>query len=1056
ILNSLRFYWRSHLGVLLGTVLAAAVLTGSLLVGDSVGGSLRSFALQRLGGIHYALNTPNRFFASELADELRAEVDGAVAAVLHLRGMALANEKQVNQVQVMGSDACFWEFSANPFVLAENETAINEKLATALGVVVGGEVSLRVSKPGLLPRDAPLSSQKDAQTVRGRFTVKRILSDQELGRFSLLANQVVPYNAFVNARWLEDKTELVGKANMILAGKDTTLEKLDAAVSKVWKPEQLGLRFRDATGVVQLESARIYLGPETVRAAQSISGARGTLTYLVNSVSKGSKSTPYSFMAAGPVPAGMADNEMVISRWLADQLGAGEGDAVKIKYFSLLPSGKFEERERSFMVHSIMEMDMLAAERTLAPQFPGLTDVDRCTEWDVGMPMDEKLLEDEANEDYWDKYKQTPKALVTLKAGQEMWSNRFGALSSVRWDGDAAGIRASFMKEFDPVKDGLVFQPVREQALSAVNEAMDFGQLFVGMSFFLIVAALMLTGLLFVFGVQQRAEEMGTLLALGWKPGLVRALYLGEGGVIALLGSLAGAWAGTGYTRFLIWGLSRYWQGAVANSAIQYFAKPETIAIGAVSSFACALAAMAVAMWRQARHPARELLMADFSQEFQPLEKSARKIPMVGKLFPTVGILAAVGIVVYALAADVESVTMPFFGAGGLLLVSGILFFGELFNRMGRLERLPDLKGMALRNLSRRRGRSLTVIGLLACGCFMVFAVSSMKEDVTAHADESWSGTGGFAYFGQSTLPITEDFGGVRIRVRDGDDASCLNLNRAQSPRLLGVNPDALAARKAFLADEDLWQLLKLKLPDGAIPALVGDADTAMWGLEKKTGVEKGDLLTYRVGQGNEFSIKLVGTLPMRLSVFQGTILISDKAFTEKFPAEEGFRMFLLNGTAEDQDALVKKLDRTGLDVVPATERLMEFYAVESTYLAMFLVLGVLGLVVGSMGMGIVVLRNVLERRCETALLHAVGYRRKTLRNLLLMEHGVLLVAGLGLGVVASSVAMVPALFISQSKVSGVFLTGLLVAVAACGAVCMVVAVGFALRGDSLRGLRNE
>jgi len=51
---------------------------------------------------------------------------------------------------------------------------------------------------------------------------------------------------------------------------------------------------------------------------------------------------------------------------------------------------------------------------------------------------------------------------------------------------------------------------------------------------------------------------------------------------------------------------------------------------------------------------------------------------------------------------------------------------------------------------------------------------------------------------------------------------------------------------------------------------------------------------------------------------------------------------------------------------------------------------------------------------------------------------------------------MVPALFISQSKVSGFFLTGLLVAVAACGAICMVAAVGFALRGDALKGLRNE
>ena len=40
---------------------ATAVLTGALLVGDSVRGSLKHLALDRLGGIDYVLVTP-RFF----------------------------------------------------------------------------------------------------------------------------------------------------------------------------------------------------------------------------------------------------------------------------------------------------------------------------------------------------------------------------------------------------------------------------------------------------------------------------------------------------------------------------------------------------------------------------------------------------------------------------------------------------------------------------------------------------------------------------------------------------------------------------------------------------------------------------------------------------------------------------------------------------------------------------------------------------------------------------------------------------------------------------------
>jgi hypothetical protein len=41
------------------------------------------------------------------------------------------------------------------------------------------------------------------------------------------------------------------------------------------------------------------------------------------------------------------------------------------------------------------------------------------------------------------------------------------------------------------------------------------------------------------------------------------------------------------------------------------------------------------------------------------------------------------------------------------------------------------------------------------------------------------------------------------LRLREGDEASCLNLNRAQTPRLLGVDPNELARRGAFTVRAD-------------------------------------------------------------------------------------------------------------------------------------------------------------------------------------------------------------------------------------------------------------
>ena len=1082
-LRSLRFYWRTHLGVMAGTLLASAVLTGALLVGDSVDYSLRTFAMMRLGGIEYAAATQNQYVHQELASKLASRIETNVAAVLQLRGMAIfqgqtsEERQQINKVEILGVDADFWDFADGPALeLEPNETAINVKLATALGVGKGDEISLRVAKPSVMSRDAPLSWRSEERSRRGRYRIDRVLPDGELGRFSLSPSQIPPYNAFVNRSLLQEQVELLDRVNLLLAGGGVSLDDLALALEESWSPEHIGLRLTPHPGgVIQLDTDRVFLNAESARAALTLPGARGTLTYLINSISKGPKTTPYSFVVAGPVPEGMRDDEIVINRWLADELGARVGDRLATTYYELQSTNDFVERSRDFTVHSVREMDDLTGEKAFMPNFPGLSDVDNCADWDVGMPMDEELLEDEANEAYWDAYRQTPKGFVTLAAGQEMWGNRFGDLSAVRYPGGAAEvaqIRQALTQEMDPSLAGLFFLPVREQALAAVSEAMDFGGLFLGMSFFLIAAALMLTGLLFVFGVQQRASEMGALLALGFRPGTVRMLLLGEGFVIALFGAAAGAGLGVIYMRALIYGLGRYWQGAVANATILYHAESATLVLGGLISLACAMAAMAIAMWRQSKHSARELLSLDFTQD-QPIGPGRRSHRIALALSVT-GIVLALAIVIFAQVADVGDIMVPFFAAGSLLLLSGLGLFRHalIVLNTGGEARQFTLAKLALQNVARRQGRSLTVVGLLACGSFLVFAVSAMQEDLYAHAHHRSSGTGGFALVAESTFPLLEDpiaslddpeVSATAIKVRDGDDASCLNLNHVQTPRVLGVNVEELASRGAFSSEADagaIWDLLNLELEDGAIPALVGDTNTAMWTLKKKTGVKRGDVLRYRDESGGEMNVKLVGTLPMRLSVFQGTILISDESFTRLFPSEDGHRMFLIDvpagKEAEVAAGLRRSFDRFGFDAVPAVQRLLEFYAVETTYLAMFLVLGGLGLAVGSIGMGVVVMRNLLERRGEMAMLRALGFDRAPIYRVLFTEYGFLLVVGLGIGGIAAAVSTLPALVATESQVAvGLQLRLGLVVLLTCAS-CMALAVLTGFRKGDFSALRNE
>ena len=176
----------------------------------------------------------------------------------------------------------------------------------------------------------------------------------------------------------------------------------------------------------------------------------------------------------------------------------------------------------------------------------------------------------------------------------------------------------------------------------------------------------------------------------------------------------------------------------------------------------------------------------------------------------------------------------------------------------------------------------------------MIVSVSAFRHDPHEHALERSSGTGGFALFAQATLPVYEDLNHpearaafgldgqvmrnvsvVGMRVRDGDDASCLNLNRAQQPRVLAVRPEELQQRRAFAGE---WRLLDQPQADGAVPA-IGDEATVRWALGKKVG----DTIAYVDERGNTFQLRIVAIIPN--SILQGSLVISESNFIERFPS---------------------------------------------------------------------------------------------------------------------------------------------------------------------------
>ena len=372
-----------------------------------------------------------------------------------------------------------------------------------------------------------------------------------------------------------------------------------------------------------------------------------------------------------------------------------------------------------------------------------------------------------------------------------------------------------------------------------------------------------------------------------------------------------------------------------------------------------------------------------------------------------------------------------FFLAGCLFLSAGLALYQWVLRRRVAAAGIGELtpRRLAELNCARRGTRSLVVVGSLASGVFLVVAVAAFHK----HDGDAWqqreSGAGGFAWWVETTRavsrgnasPAPDDvlelgtararFGRVlALRVGPGDDASCFNLNSVARPRLLATDVAALAKLGAFPIKQVLpgcaksWDCLR----GGPLLRAFVDETTLLWVLKKHLG----EHVMYRDEWGGEFPVELAGTLDG--TVFQGSLVVDEAGLLQHYPSADGARLFLLENAAVAAPAGRAELQRAladeGATVTSTRERLAAFNAVENTYLAIFHLLGGLGVLVGSAGLGLLTARNLHARRYEFAILHTLGMPAAVARRVVFGEAGQIIRWGLGIGVLAALVAILPSL----------------------------------------------
>ena len=608
------------------------------------------------------------------------------------------------------------------------------------------------------------------------------------------------------------------------------------------------------------------------------------------------------------------------------------------------------------------------------------------------------------------------------------------------------------------------------------------------MSMFLVISAAALVGLLMRLAIERRAGHYGIMMATGFRSAAAARVLSAEGCLLTCIGVAAGVPLGLGYAWLIIYALQRWWRGAVAELALSLHVNGWSLAMGAGAGFLVSAAAMwwATRLLRRAR--AAELLAGWQALASEPRPRGGRKAAIAG-----VAALALGAALLVAAMFGVLPVTGAFFGGGAALLAGALSLVCARLQTTTRqvTDTRFSLRALAWRSASRNRLRSVLTVGLVAAASFVITTVAANRRDVTRlDTRERASGAGGFDLMATCDVPVHQNLSTpegrnelglpadsaplraariLSLRVNDGDDTSCLSMQRPETPRVLGV-PAALMDRGGFSfvsvlrdverpADEESsWRLLDAEAasPGGGPPVVpaFADAGSAQWILK----VELGDEVPVTAPDGRQVRLRIVGLLAT--SIFQSELLISERHFRRHFGADSGYRYFLMETAPGDGEAvrqvLERKLSALGFSVRRTAVLLASYARVQNTYLATFQTLGGLGLLLGTFGVVAVLLRGVVERRGELAMMLALGLRRRKVVAMIVLENASLLLVGVFVGSLSALVAVAPHLASSLADVNWLHLTAVLCACVLVGLASCSVAAALSVRRGLLAALRSE
>ena len=845
--SSFVHYWRSNLAIGLGVSAATAVLTGALIVGASMRGSLKDITLSRLAGVDDVLLGPG-YFRNDLVEEIEALPEfkqhyelaaGLItisSATISLAEGSSESPSPVLDVTVFGVEDSFWqlddELSDLPG-LKPDSILINRTLADALGLPDGigplaSGVAFDLQVP-IVDRVAAESTmgEKDAQfEFIDQLALVYVLPDSGLGRFSMYPSQIPPRNAFIPLARLQDALgpeALKNKADsqqinaVFLRGRDGAEDQPPGteaarALAGAIRPqlEDYDLRLKrvtaeyeetdgDKTAVfdyLSLSSDKMILDEATAEVAKrAFPDATPVLTYLANQIAPAEASDvrplPFSMITAidfgdafRPVSSitgqpidSIGNGQIVVNEWAADELELEIGDEVRVVFFEPeTVDGDEVETSATFILQDVAKLvqpddpwrltgrnqliapnfsarPTLANDPDLTPYVPGLTDAESVQAWDLPFPT--PGIESPDNH-YWDYFRTTPKAYVSYETGSELWGSRFGRTTSLRIElpDDSTDpidwAREKLGAELDgnPSKLGFELVSVKRDGLRASSGSTPFDALFLGLSMFVIVSALLLVSILFQLSLQQRSVEMGVLAAVGMQRPMVGRIWLWEMANVCLVGSIVGVVLGILYAALMIWGLRTWWVGAITTPFITMHVDALSLVVGLLAGSLVCVLTIAWSIRSTRKHSIRSLMSGQIDQA----AKSSSRLRRWAVIAPPAMLVLGLALAIVAGFQVGEAQAGSFLSAGFCFLAAMLTWLWRGLSNPGRRTRtLSSIGAMAWQSARRNPLRSTLTIGLVAAASFLIVSISAFR------VQSSDRGTAGFDWIMTTQQPVFFD-----------------------------------------------------------------------------------------------------------------------------------------------------------------------------------------------------------------------------------------------------------------------------------------------------------